>query len=158
MRRRITFILGLIVLTAVTILSIAIWWPIDDSRCDADAFLASNMEKYQVQAIKVVAKPWLGAHKIYAIFMVDDRYRKPPFFVLSVKDAGNYCEVPYGYQQTIDGISAAPGTHLIQDWIRTRTAIQLIVTGKYDRLKDKHNWLLTYPKDLQEAGSIKNWR
>jgi len=126
--------------------TIALWWPVNDSVCNSEAFLASNTTKFQVQASKVVVKPWLGKHKSYGIFMIPDEYKKAPLFVLTVKGAGNYCSKPFGYRKQIDNIVAQPGTFLLRKFIRTRTSVRLILQGLYFQINDKNNWTLTFPR------------
>ncbi len=143
MPRNLTYILILLLSLIIVIL----WWPLNDSDCDSEPFMASKTQKYEVHATKVVVQPWHGEHQIYAIFMVPNKYERSPFFILTVKGVGNSCEKPFGSYQNIDGISAAPGTHLIKDHIRTRLALRLILLGLYDQLNDKQNWTLTYPQN-----------
>ncbi|WP_414571291.1 hypothetical protein [Nostoc sp. CCY 9925] len=125
---------------------ITLWWPVNDSVCNSDAFLASNITKFQIKASKVVVKPWLGKHKSYGIFMIPDEYKQAPFFVLTVKGAGNYCSKQYGYRNNFDDIFAQPGTYLVKKFIRTRTSVRLILQGLYFQIKDKNNWTLTFPE------------
>ncbi|MFH7026522.1 MAG: hypothetical protein ACHBN1_14210 [Heteroscytonema crispum UTEX LB 1556] len=143
MRRK--FIYALILLVSLSL--VIIWSPVNDVDCNAQSFFASKTPKYQVEATKVVVKPWLGQHYVYAIFMVPDEYKKTPFFVLTVKGLGSFCEKPFGNSQKIDDIYAAPGTHLIKDHIRTRLAFRLIFQGLYNQLNDKQNWTLTFPQE-----------
>ncbi|MBD2211175.1 hypothetical protein H6G27_14945 [Nostoc linckia FACHB-104] len=142
MRRQLTYFL----LFLISLIIITLWWPINDSVCDAEAFLSSKAPKYQIQATKVVVQPWRGKHHVYGIFMVPNEYKESQFFVLTVKNFGNECSQPFGYRQNYDGISAEPGTHLIREYIRTRTALRLIIQGLYQQLNDKNNWNLTYPQ------------
>ncbi|AFZ24337.1 hypothetical protein Cylst_2098 [Cylindrospermum stagnale PCC 7417] len=142
MRRLNTYTLILL----LSLLIITLWWPVNDSDCNSEAFLKSKTPKFQVQATKVVVQPWLGEHQVYGIFMVPDEYKQTPFFVLSVKGFGSDCSRPYGYRQNFDDIFAEPGTHLVRDYIRTRSALQLIFQGLYFHLNDKHNWTLTFPQ------------
>ncbi|GAB1541421.1 hypothetical protein NUACC21_40920 [Scytonema sp. NUACC21] len=135
-----TFLLGLSVLTIVY-LSL----PLNNSNCNIEAIFTSKTAKYQVYATKVVIQPWLGEHHVYGIFMVPDKYEQTPFFVFTVKGAGSYCQKPFGTLQQIDGISAKPGMHLIRDYLKTRTALRLILQGSYNQLNNKYNWMLTYP-------------
>ncbi|WP_369750943.1 hypothetical protein [Calothrix sp. PCC 7507] len=121
-------------------------WPINDSQCNSEAFLASKTKKFSVQATKVVVQPWRGNHHVYGIFTVPDEYKQTPFFVLSVKEVGNECSKPFGYSQNYDDIFAEPGTYLVRDYIRTRTAIRLILRGLYFQLSDQQNWTLTFPQ------------
>lgn len=78
--------------------------------------------------------------------MIPDEYKKAPFFVLTVKGAGNYCSKPFGYRKKIDNIVAQPGTFLLRKFIRTRTSVRLILQGLYFQINDKNNWTLTFPK------------
>ncbi|BAY13190.1 hypothetical protein [Calothrix sp. NIES-2098] len=142
MRRKLIYILLLLLsLGIVTLL-----WPVNDSDCNSEAFLASKTKKFQVQATKVVVQPWRGEHHVYGIFMVPNEYKQSPLFVLTVKGFGSECSKPFGYSQYYDDISAKPGTHLVRDYIRTRTALRLILQGLYWQLNDKQNWTLTYPQ------------
>jgi hypothetical protein len=141
MRRRLTYILILL----LSLSMITLWWPVNDSQCDSAAFLASKTQKFQVQATKVLVKPWRGEHHVYGIFMVPDKYKQAPFFVLTVKGVGSDCSKPFGYSQNVDDIFAQPGTHLVKDFIRTRTALRLILQGLYFQINNKHNWTLTFP-------------
>jgi hypothetical protein len=142
MHRQLIYILVFILsLSTVTLL-----WPVNDSQCDSEAFLASNTNKFQVQATKVVVQPWRGKHHVYGLFIVPDKYKKAPFFVLNVKGFADKCSQPFGYHEKYDDISAKPGTYLVRDYMRTRTALRLIIQGLYGQINDKQNWTLTYPQ------------
>jgi hypothetical protein len=142
MRHRFTYIFILL----LSLIIITLWWPINDSDCNSEAFLASKTQKFQVQATKVVVQPWHGKHQVYGIFRVPNEYKQTPFFVLTVQGASNHCSKPFGYSQNFDDISAEPGTHLVRDFVRTRTALRLILQGLYFHLNDKQNWTLTFPQ------------
>ncbi len=142
MRRYIIYVLAFILSLSLIIL----FWNVNDSACNSEAFLASKTKKFQVQATKVVVEPWRGKHHVYGIFMVPNEYKQTPFFVLTVKGFGNECSKPFGYRQNYDDIFAGPGTHLVRDYMRTRTALRLIFQGLYGQLNDKQNWTLTYPQ------------
>lgn len=125
---------------------VTLWWPVNDSNCNYEAFLASKTTKFQVQATKVVVQPWRGKHKSYGIFMIPNEYKQAPFFVLTVKGAGNYCSKQFGYRKKIDDIVAQPGTYLVRKFIRTRTSVRLILQGLYFQINDKNNWTLIFPQ------------
>ncbi|MBW4513416.1 MAG: hypothetical protein KME64_44230 [Scytonematopsis contorta HA4267-MV1] len=130
-----------------------IFRPLHDYSCHAQNFMASSEEKFKVNATKVVVKPWLGEHHVYGIFMIPDEYKTTPFFVLTVKGLGSYCEKPFGSQQSYGDITALPGTHLIKDYIRTRLAIKLIAKGLYNQINNRENWSLTFPIIDHSQGS-----
>lgn len=142
MRRLIIYILIML----ISLLMFILWWPVNDSDCNSAVFLSSKTQKFQVTATKVVVQPWRGEHHVYGIFMVPNEYKQTPFFVLSVKGFGSECSRPFGYNQNLDGISAEPGTHLVRDYIRTRSALRLITQGLYFDLKNRENWTLTFPQ------------
>jgi hypothetical protein len=142
MRRRLIY--GLVLLFSMGV--ITLWWPVNDGNCNGTAFLRSKTPKFQVQATKVVIQPWRGEHHVYGIFMVPNEYKQTPFFVLSIKDYIHECSQPFGYVQYLDGILAEPGTHLIRDYMRTRTAMRLIFQGLYFHLNDIQNWTLIFPQ------------
>lgn len=148
MRRKLLYIL--IVLLSLSI--ITLWWPVNDSQCNSEAFFKSKTRKFQVQATKVVVQPWRGEHQVYGIFIVPNEYKQTPFFILTVKGAGSECSRPSGYKQNFDDVFAETGTHLLRNYIRTRIALRLILQGLYFQLNDKQNWTLTFPKPEESGG------
>ncbi|WYL96003.1 MAG: hypothetical protein HEQ35_21210 [Gloeotrichia echinulata IR180] len=142
MPRQITYVSLLL----LSLIIITLWWPLNDSDCNSEAFLASKIGKFPVQASKVVVQPWLGEHHVYGIFMVPDEYKQAPLFVLTVKGFGSECSRPFGYSQNYDDINALPGTHLVRDYLRTRIAVRLILQGLYFQINDQKNWNLIYPQ------------
>ena len=143
MRRLVTYI----IIFLLSLFFIRLWMPLNDTNCNAVPFLTSKTQKFQVHASKVIVEPWLGEHHVYGIFMVPDEYKESPFFILTVKHLGSFCEKPFGNSEYYDDVLAEPGTHLIRDYIRTRLAVRLILQGLYFQLNDKSNWSLTYPVD-----------
>jgi hypothetical protein len=140
-----------IVIFLLSLSFITLWMPLDETDSNAELFLASKTQKFQVHATKVVVEPWLGEHHVYGIFMVPDKYEEAPFFILTVKGLGSFYEKPFGNTQFYDDIFAEPGMHLIRNYIRTRLALRLIIQGLYFQLNDKYNWSLTYPQQNSES-------
>ncbi|MBW4599755.1 MAG: hypothetical protein KME29_09090 [Calothrix sp. FI2-JRJ7] len=145
-RRRfiVRFVITLLILGILSVIYI-ILMPLHDIDCNAEPFMSSKVEKFQVSATKVVAQPWLGQHMVYGIFTVPDEYKETQFFILTVKGAGSFCEKPFGNKLKVDDIIAQPGTHLIKGYIRTRLALKSILQGLYSSISSKDNWTLTYP-------------
>jgi hypothetical protein len=141
-----------IVIFLLSLSFITLWMPLDETDSNAELFLASKTQKFQVHATKVVVEPWLGEHHVYGIFMVPDKYEEAPFFILTVKGLGSFYEKPFGNTQFYDDIFAEPGTHLIRNYIKTRLALRLIIQGLYFQLNDKYNWSLTYSQQNSESG------
>ncbi|WP_392534873.1 hypothetical protein [Nostoc sp. C117] len=125
---------------------ITLWWPVNDSDCNLEAFIASKTPKFQVQATKVVVQPWRGRHHVYGIFMIPNEYKQSPFFVVTVKGTRSYCSKQFGHRKNFDDIFAEPGTFLVRKFMRTRTALQLILQGLYFQVNDKQNWTLIFPE------------
>ena len=141
MRRRLLYIL----ISLLSLSIITLWWPVNDSDCNFEAFLASKTTRFQVHATKVIVQPWRGRHHVYGIFMIPDEYKQAPFFVLTVQGAGSYCSKQFGYKQNFDDIFPEPGTYLVKKPIRTRKTLRLILQGFYSQVNDKNNWTLTFP-------------
>ncbi|MBD2560773.1 MULTISPECIES: hypothetical protein [Nostoc] len=142
MHRRLRYILILLLSLSI----IPLWWPVNDSDCNFEDFLASKTTKFQVHATKVIVQPWRGRHHVYGIFMIPDEYKQAPFFVLTVQGAGSYCSKQFGHKKNFNGVFAKPGTYLVRKFIRTRTALRLILQGLYFQINDKKNWTLTFPE------------
>jgi hypothetical protein len=135
---------GLILL--FSLLMILIWWPVNDSTCSLVTLLKLKQQNFQVQAQKVVVKPWLGEHHVYGIFQVPDEYKNSQFFMLSIPGDHKYCYRPFGYRQNYDDVFAESGKHLIRIYIRTRITVKMIFQGLYFQLNNPQNWTLTFPQ------------
>ncbi|QMS87127.1 hypothetical protein HUN01_05870 [Nostoc edaphicum CCNP1411] len=142
MRHRLRYILILLLSLSI----ITLWWPVNNSDCNYETFLTSKTTKFQVRATKVIVQPWRGRHHVYGIFMIPDEYKQSPFFVLTVQGAGSYCSKQFGYRKNFNDILAEPGTYLVRKFIRTRTALRLILQGLYFEINNKDNWTLTFPE------------
>ncbi|MFN6483017.1 MULTISPECIES: hypothetical protein [unclassified Nostoc] len=94
----------------------------------------------------MIVQPWRGRHHVYGIFMIPDKYKLSPFFVVTVQGAGSYCSKQFGHKKNFDDVFAEPGTYLVKKFIRTRIALRLILKGLYFQLNDKQNWTLTFPE------------
>jgi len=147
MRRSLTY--GAILL--LSLLIITIWWPVTGFNCSVGNLLKLKTGSFQVKATQVIVKPWYGEHHVYGIFMIPDKYKETPFFMLSVPGNRKYCSRPFGYSQNYDNVVAEPGTHLIKHYIRTRTALKMIFQGLYFQLNNTENWTLTFPKSIPNS-------
>jgi hypothetical protein len=135
-----------IVIFMISLSIIILCWPLNDSDCNFEAFIALKTKNFQVQATKVIVQPWRGRHHVYGIFMIPNEYKQSPFFLVTVKGAGSYCSKQFGHKKNFDDIFAEPGTYLVKKFIRTRTALRLILQGLYFQVNNKQNWTLTFPE------------
>lgn len=142
-------IFTIVLLTTVGIISLTHFLeaPLED-WCTTANYLPSNRPTTSVHAVKVVVNPLHGRHQAYGIFMVP---REKCFLgkpvVLTVIGAGHYCEVAGSFGKEVrhfQGVDAPPGYYLTRHYIRTRTTLWLTTQGYLDRLKQHHNWTLTY--------------
>jgi hypothetical protein len=115
------------------------------TSCREWGFYSSKAEKYYTYPEKVVVKPWFGQHHVYGLFMIPDGYRNDFFFTITIDKAEVYCGVMYGPgRKSIAGVNAKPGYSLIKGPLNTRVALQIILQGKGEQLKQPQNWRVGY--------------
>jgi hypothetical protein len=115
------------------------------TSCRQWGFFSSKGEKYYTHPEKIVVKPWVGPHNVYGIFMIPDAYRNDFFFTVTIDKTEVHCGVMYGpARKFIAGVNAKPGYSLIKGLLNTRIALQLIIQGKGDQLKQSQNWRVGY--------------
>ncbi len=115
------------------------------TSCREWGFFSSKSEKYYTHPEKIVVKPWDGQHHVYGLFMIPDGYRNDFFFTLTIDKTEVNCGVfkSAGMKFT-ESINVKPGYYLIKGFLNTRIALQLIIQGKGDQLKQPQNWKVGY--------------
>lgn len=135
----------LFILTLVIIICFSNFWhKLPNFPCKNDGFMISESTKYYIHPKKVVVRPWLGQHHVYAVFMLPNNYSHDPLIKVNLPFNQTFCGVVANRSQTIAGINAKPGHYLVKAYLQTRTAIKFIFTGKINDLKEVKNWQLGY--------------
>ncbi|AFY46930.1 hypothetical protein Nos7524_1036 [Nostoc sp. PCC 7524] len=103
--------------------------------------------KYYTKPEKIVVKPWLGQHHVYAVFMIPQEYRHDYLFTLNLPGENTRCgAIKRTNQSVIAGVTAKPEHYLLKGYLNTRIALNLIIQGKLNELKQSQNWQLGYAK------------
>lgn len=115
------------------------------SQCPAQS--VSSSQTQPLHPTDVVVKPWKGRHHVYAYFVVPPGYRPSPFFEVMVGDAKSYCGQAQLSRTTGGQVGSVSSEHqVVKGWLRTRTAMWLILSGKTEELAKPENWLLQIEK------------
>jgi hypothetical protein len=115
------------------------------SQCPAQ--IVSSSKTQPLHPTQVVVKPWKGRHHVYAYFVVPPGYRPSPFFEVAVGDAKSYCGRAQVSRTTSGQMGAVSSEHqVVKGWLRTRTAMWLVLNGKTAELAQPRNWLLQVEK------------
>ncbi len=112
--------------------------------CEPRGFMVSHITKSYLYPEKVVVRPWLGQHHVYAIFMLPNNYVYDRFMTIKLPGNKTYCGFVDNPSQTIDEINTKPGHYLVKGYLQTRTAIKFILAGRINDLKQVNNWQLGY--------------
>jgi hypothetical protein len=115
------------------------------TSCREWGFFSSKSEKYYTHPEKIVVKPWLGPHHVYGLFLIPDGYRNDLLFTVTIDKTKVNCGVfYYASRKLSESINAKPGYYLIKGFLNTRVALELIIQGKGDQLKQPQNWKVGY--------------
>jgi hypothetical protein len=98
--------------------------------------VAASPDVRRIRATKVVVQPWLGKHRVYAIFMVPDTYQDHSKFSASMTVGRHqFAAALWPRRQHLDGVAAEQGHHLLRGYVSTRTALWFLVTGRFGDLQ-----------------------
>lgn len=118
--------------------------------CRRWGFISPKAEKYYSSPEKIVVEPWRGRHNVYGIFMIPDGYRSDHFVTLKIPGEKTHCGLLLGVNSFNEGIHVKPGYYLLRGYFNTRVAVELILKGKGDQLKQPLNWRLGYAQLKQK--------
>ena len=138
------FTLALLGMIFVMIRLVRFWHKLPNFPCENGGLMISESTKYYIHPKKVVVRPWLGQHHVYAVFMLPNNYSHDPLIKVNLPFNQTFCGVVANRSQTIAGINAKLGHYLVKAYLQTRTAIKFILTGKINDLKEVKNWQLGY--------------
>ncbi|WP_174764050.1 MULTISPECIES: hypothetical protein [unclassified Anabaena] len=134
-------------MTLVVIIGVVKFWnKLPDYPCENGGFMVSQTTQSYLHPEKVVVRPWLGQHHVYAVFMLPNNYVYDRLITINLPVNKKFCGITINPSQTIDEINAKPGHYLVKGYLQTRTALRLISTGKINDLKQIKSWQLGYGK------------
>jgi glycosyltransferase involved in cell wall biosynthesis len=99
----------------------------------------------ELDAVKVVARPWRGPHQVYGVFLVPDRFRGRgcPVTVRLGNGRGELYRSRIRHDRPDDG-EAGPGRHARRVYVPTRLVLRLLLTGRFRDLTDPRSWSLSF--------------
>jgi hypothetical protein len=113
--------------------------------CEKEGFMVSKITQSYIHPEKILVRPWLGQHHVYAVFMLPNNYVYDWLIKVNLPVNKTFCGTTVKFTQAIDDINLQPGHYLVRGYLQTRTALQYIFAGKINDLKQVSNWqLLTH--------------
>ena len=99
----------------------------------------------QFHPIKIVAEPWQGKHKVYAVFALPLAYKDIYYQShLLVKGSNTVWNITPTDGRKY-GVSTIPdGKFLVIGFFRTRLALLYLISGKFSDLTDPCSWTLYF--------------
>ncbi|EAW45710.1 hypothetical protein N9414_12688 [Nodularia spumigena CCY9414] len=113
-------------------------------RCEQGGFYPPQVQKYYTHPQKLVVKPWLGPHNVYAIFAIPAEYRSDALFTVSIPGTITYCGRVQDIDEVLSGVDNLDYYTMIRGFLNTRIALKLIAQGKLSQLQEPQYWRLGY--------------
>lgn len=114
-------------------------------QCQDASFLQTNRHIFSISPVVIVARPWLGRHQVYGIFVLSAEHRLNYPILLTVKGAGQYRKEANMVKVNVDQDYLVKSDHyVLRVHLRTRAALLMILKGLAAQLRDPMNWKLTY--------------
>jgi hypothetical protein len=105
----------------------------------------SDPATWQTHAAAVIVRPWRGAHHVFGIFVLPDRFQPGNSGRLTIQGTNFEKNERIFYRGTRkSGVQAPPGYYVIKVYVRTRAALGLMLQGKLGKLNHPCNWVLRY--------------
>ena len=99
----------------------------------------------ELEAVKVVARPWRGPHQVYGDFLVPDRCRDPRYSAtVRLRDSRGEVFRSVVRHDRPDDADAGPGRYARRVYVPTRVGLWLLVTGRFRDLAAPGGWLLSF--------------
>lgn len=115
-------------------------------------FINTPNNKYYTSAETIVVEPWRGQHNVYGVFMIPNGYQSEFLFKFTLPEGKTYCGVMHRtHQAVVAGVVVKPGYYLLKGYLNTRIALNLIIKGQYNQLKQSQNWELGYVKKIRNS-------
>jgi hypothetical protein len=107
----------------------------------------------ELEAVKVVARPWRGPHRVYGVFLVPDRCRGAGYSAtVRVRDSRGEVFRSTVRHDRPDDADAGPGRYARRVYVPTRVGLWFLVTGRFRDLATPGRWLLSF----SEHGASRN--
>jgi hypothetical protein len=122
---------------------------------DCKSEIPANPKEYRVQAIQTVAQPWLGPHHVYGIFMIPERYKYDHLYsaVLMIQGFETHFTAGSSEDEDSEAEIGKPGHYIKRVNISTRTALWLLLTGRFGDLRMScHWWLVLVDRGWKPTG------
>jgi glycosyltransferase involved in cell wall biosynthesis len=99
----------------------------------------------ELEAVKVVARPWRGPHRVYGVFLVPDRCRGAGYSAtVRVRDSRGEVFRSTVRHDRPDDADAGPGRYARRVYVPTRVGLWFLVTGRFRDLATPGGWLLSF--------------
>lgn len=106
--------------------------------------IPASSKVYWFRAIQIQFQPWLGRHHVYATFVIPAKYKFDHLYTAKLMIEGVAEELPAGSPEDEDIYSgrAEPGYYFKSVQLSTRTALWLLLTGRFGDLRTPCHWRL----------------
>ena len=112
------------------------------TECHSEAPVAARQHWFR--ATKTVVQPWQGPHHVYGTFVIPQQYKRDRLYRAKLMIQGFATELtdtgPEG--EDIYNGRAEPGHYIKRMYLPTRTAVLLLLTGRFGDLRTSCHWWL----------------
>jgi hypothetical protein len=114
------------------------------SLTDCSSEISADSNKHWFRAVRIVVQPWWGPHHVYGVFNVPVRYKRNRLYRAKLVIQGSTEEFtnasPEG--EDIYNDRAEPGHYIKRVYLPTRTALLLLLSGRFGDLGTSCHWWL----------------
>ena len=119
------------------------WWEFSSSShgCEAESSVTAGV----IRAAKVVARPWMGPHHVYGVFVVPAKYGDSgKYRATMTMPAGNFVVEAGGERGQWSDLVIPSGYFPKQVYVPTRLVLWRVMSGRLKRIGDPCNWTLRF--------------
>lgn len=133
-----------ILLCVIVAIGVGVTWWVFASRsrsCEAEGVVTDGF----IRAAKVVARPWMGPHHVYGVFVVPVRYADSGKYRATMNmPAGSFVVEAGGERGNWSDLIIPSGYFPKQVYASTRLVLRSVIGGRLKRIGDPCDWTIRF--------------
>lgn len=148
------YLVAAVFVVLVVLVAVLIEWP-PSTGCLPEP--AGGPKLVWFRATETSVRPWLGSHHVYGIFVIPERYKFDHLYSAKLIIHGFEAEFSVSSPEvgSSESVAVEPGHYTKRIYVPTRTALWLLITGRFGDLRSScHWWLAIVDREWRPTGTV----
>lgn len=142
---------GISILLALAAAIVMVWLVNRSPMTVCESEVPGSSGEHKFRAVQVVVQPWQGRHQVYGVFMIPERYKHHRLYSVTLTVQGFAAKLSAGSSENRERDNIVPehGYFIRRAYVPTRTALWLLLTGRFGDLRTPCHWRLVFVDQVQ---------